>query len=187
VRRLPLVLTVAALAGCPAPDPAHGLATTAPPAQVLDYNEFVCAVEPVLIRRCSYLACHGSAEHALRIYSPGKLRLTAVANRDARDARLSADEIARNFESTVGMVYDANQTDRQTANDWVPLLVKPVRASFGGSEHHGVGIFPVYPAPDLAHDPEWGALAAWVAGKKQPSPVTPDCAVMFMKMGLQPK
>jgi hypothetical protein len=181
------IFMVALLAGCPALDPAHGLVTTAAPAQLLDYNDFVCDAEPVLIRRCSYLACHGSAEHALRIYSPGKLRLVDAPDRATRDARLTADEVERNFESAVGTVYAASASERQNPDDHVPLLVKPARASVGGSEHHGVGIFPVYPAQDLGHDPEWGALAGWVAGKKQPSPVSPDCAALFMKMGLQPK
>jgi hypothetical protein len=171
------------LAGCPQPDPSRGLQTTL----VLDYNEFVCSVEPVLIRRCSYLACHGNPDHALRIYSPGKLRLAAPSTRLQLDTRLSADEVTRNFESAVGTVYAASPADRQSATDYVPLLVKPVRAAFGGSEHHGVGIFPVAPAPDLDHDAEWNALTAWVRGKKQPSPVEADCAALFQKMGLAPK
>lgn len=173
--------------GCPSPDPAKGLVTTAPPAQVLDYDEFVCNVEPVLIRRCSYLACHGNVDHALRLYSPGKLRLGGDGSRRQRDALLSADEVERNFDSAVGTVYAASAADRQSPDDHVPLLVKPARAAVGGAEHHGVGIFPIAPATDLAHDPEWTAMASWVAGKKQPTPVDADCAALFMKMRLTPK
>ena len=176
------------LAGCPAPDPSHGLVTTQPPAQLLDYNEFVCNVEPVLVRRCSYLACHGNVDHALRIYSPGKLRLGDPATRSLRDARLSADEVQLNFESAVGTTYDASSADRQGgATDLLPFLWKPVAARAGGSEHHGVGIFPAAPAVDLAHDAEWSALQQWVAGKKQPSPVDAACAAWFTKMGLKPR
>lgn len=186
MRRLASLTFVAALAGCPAPDNSHGLVTTAPPAQVLDYNEFVCHAQPVLIRRCSFLACHGNPDHALRIYSSGKLRLITTNDRATRDAKLSADEVERNFESATGTVYDAQPSDRQNPDDRVPILLKPTRASFGGSEHHGVGIFPAYPAQDLEHDAEYQALAAWVGGKKATGKET-DCAAMFMQLGLPPK
>jgi hypothetical protein len=182
-----VVAAAVALAGCPAPDNAHGLVTTAPPAQLLDYNEFVCEVQPVLVRHCSFLGCHGNADHALRIYSPGKLRLDdSGATRAARDGKLSADEVMRNFESAVGTVYFAQPADRQSPNDKVPLLSKPARASVGGAEHHGVGIFPVFPAQDLAHDPEWTALSSWVAGKKATGSEA-ACADMFTKLGLKPQ
>jgi hypothetical protein len=185
--RLFLVATAVALAGCPAPDNSHGLVTTAPPAQLLDYNEFVCEVQPVLIRHCSFLGCHGNAEHALRVYSAGKLRLDEGAGtREIRDAKLSEVEVMRNFESATGTVYFAQPSDRQSPNDKVPILSKPARASVGGAEHHGVGIFPVYPAQDLSHDPEWIALSSWVAGKKATGS-EPACADMFMKLGLKPQ
>ncbi len=187
MRVVVIASVVMALAGCPAPDNAHGLVTTGAPATLLDYNDFVCEVQPVLIRRCSFLGCHGNPEHALRIYSPGKLRLDATATtRAQRDAKLTAVEVQRNFESAVGTVYFAQPSDRQAPNDKVPLLAKPTRASAGGSEHHGVGVFPVYPAPDLDHDAEWGALAAWVGGKKATGS-EPACADMFTKLGLKPQ
>jgi hypothetical protein len=188
LRQLILAFAVVALAGCPAPDPSTGLATTAPPAQVLDYNDFVCKVQPVLVRHCSFIGCHGNPDHALRIYSPGKLRLVDTGKRADRDAKLTADEVMRNFESATGTVYAASPADRQAPNDHVPLLAKPARASVGGSEHHGVGIFPVFPATTLDQDPEWGALADWVAGKKvAANALDADCTAMFMKLGLQPQ
>src|SRR3569833_3756438 len=64
------ILTAIALAGCadvtnaPAPDPSKTLNETA----------FRCGAEPVLIAQCSYTACHGKDESALRVYSLGKLR-----------------------------------------------------------------------------------------------------------------
>ena len=104
----------------------------------------------------------------------------------ARDATLSKDEVMRNFESATGTVYAAQPSDRQSPDDRVPILLKPTRASFGGSEHHGVGIFPAYPAQDLAHDAEYQALAAWVAGKTATGKEQ-ACADMFMKLGLTPQ
>ena len=183
-----LIAFAVALVGCPAPDNSHGLVTTAPPAQLLDYNEFVCEVQPVLIRRCSFIGCHGNADHGLRVYSPGKLRLidSTMATREARDAKLTGDEVMRNFESATGTVYAAQPSDRQNPDDRVPLLLKPTRAAFGGSEHHGVGIFPVFPLADLSKDTEYQALAAWVGGKKATGKEQ-ACADMFMKLGLNPQ
>lgn len=188
MRPLAFVLLALSLAGCPRLDPTRGLATTDPPDQVLDYNDFVCEVEPVLIRRCSYLGCHGNSDHALRIFSPGKLRLDPSPLRSDRNAMLSAEEVERNFESASGIVYSNSPAERQPPpSARVLLLDKPLKAQFGGAEHHGVGIFPVYPAMDLAQDPEWQALVAWVAGKRQPTPVSDDCATIFQNMGLQPR
>jgi hypothetical protein len=39
----------------------------------------------------------------------------------------------------------------------------------------------------LEDDKEWSALAAWVAGKKQPKPVTADCQMTFDTLGLMPR
>lgn len=185
----PLIAFAAAvaLAGCPAPDPTQGLPQTVPPDQVLDYNAFVCTVQPTLIRRCSYLGCHGNPEHALRIYSPGKLRIGNPTTRDQRDSGLTADEVERNFESAVGVVYTNTVGERQAPSERVLLLEKPLAARVGGAEHHGVGIFPAWPAQDLQHDAEWNALVAWVGGKKLTQPLDDDCNTIFMRLGLNPK
>jgi hypothetical protein len=190
---LAILLPAAVLVGgCPAPDPAGGLTTTSPPAQFLDYNQFVCTVQPVLVKRCSYLACHGNANHALRIYSPGKLRFGDSSTRIQRDAQLTQQEVDLNFQSAAGVVYNTSSSDRTTPTQRVLLLEKPVKAIAGGSEHHGVGIFPT-PDPKtgqprtLAQDDEWQPLSAWVAGAKQPSPVSADCAMTFSNLGLNPR
>ena len=188
VTRTLAVIVVLTLAGCPALDPKQGLATTGSPDAFLDYNAFVCNVEPVLVRRCSYLACHGNADHALRLYSPGKLRQTDDGTRDGRDARLTAAEVELNFESVSGLLYAASAAERMQADvQHIPLLGKPLKASFGGAEHHGVGIFPVYPATTLADDADWQALIGWVGGHKQSSPVDADCQTVFTMMGLTPR
>jgi hypothetical protein len=182
--------TVAALlacaAGCSTEDPAGGMSAQAP---ALDYNEFVCNVQPTLIRRCSYLACHGNADHALRIYSPGKLRLTNPTTRNDRDASLSQNEVQLNFTATLGILAATTADDRRTppniAN--VLLLSKPLVARLGGNEHRGVGIFPVYPARTLDKDTEWQALVAWIGGKQQPKPVDADCQNTFDNMMLSPQ
>ena len=182
------VVVVTVSGGCPALDPKQGLATTGSPDAFLDYNQFVCAVEPVLIRRCSYLACHGNADHALRLYSPGKLRQVDPGTRNGRDGTLTDSEVELNFESASGLLYGASAEQRaQPDLQHLPLLGKPLKARFGGAEHHGVGIFPAYPAQTLDDDAEWQALVAWIGGTKQPNPVDADCAQVFMHMGLNPR
>ena len=178
------VAAVLALAGCPSIDPTSGLQTV-PAAQLYDHDQFVCGAMPALIRHCSYLACHGSPTHAFRVYSSGKLRLGDVASRSDRDAPLTAAEIQANFDSATGMLLAAAAPDQQTLDlQRVPLLRKPLRASFGGDEHHGVGVFPFAPAQTLSDDPEWGALVTWASGQKQPSPPTASCQALLMSLGV---
>jgi hypothetical protein len=145
-------------------------------------------VQPTLVKRCSYLACHGNAAHALRIYSPGKLRLAGADTRDKRSAQLSAAEVQLNFESATGVSNGASEQDRgQGVINNIPLLIKPLAARFGGSEHQGVAIFPVYPHALIVDDPEYAALVNWVAGHKQPSPVDKPCADYFASLNLMPR
>jgi hypothetical protein len=176
------------LAGCPSYDGTTPNLQTTPPDQFLDYNAYVCDVMPVLIRRCSYLACHGNPDHALRIYSSGKLRLGPTATRNDRDAPLSAMEVELNFESTSGILESTTAADRaQPDLTKVLLLQKPLAARFGGGEHHGVAVFPVFPARDLASDPEWQALVGWVAGGAQPKPPIQSCLDLFTSLNLTPR
>ncbi len=183
-----LVALPALCVGCPATDPAQGLQPGTSDT-VLDYNTFVCDVMPTLVRRCSYVACHGNAKHALRVYSPGKLRIGDPLARDARDSQLTADEIQANFESAVGMTRAATVDDRASGKlQKIPLLQKPLAARFGGDEHQRVGIFPVYPHATPDDDPEWLLLNNWVGGAKTATnPLRPDCAAFFQALGIQPR
>jgi hypothetical protein len=184
------IFFAALVAGC-APDPATqgGLTVTVHPDRFLDYNEFVCHVQPVLIKRCSYLACHGQADHAFRVYSLGKLRLGGATTRSERSTvPLSTDEVERNFESASGVLYGASADDRQRINvQTLPLLSRPLAARFGGDEHQGVAVFPTWPNPTPDTDQEFIYLLNWVAGAGQPNPVDPDCAALFNAMGLSPR
>jgi hypothetical protein len=183
-----IALVAVGAAGCPSLDPTKGLNAT-PPDQFLDYNAYVCTVMPVLIKRCSYMLCHGNELHALRVYSPGKLRLGNPTTRMARDATLTADEVERNFESASGIVLSATPAERNPPDvQKILLLGKPLKASAGGAEHHGVGIFPAYPNTDPNKDPEFQALLAWVAGGKMvANQLAPDCAKVFSILKLTPR
>ena len=68
----------------------------ADPAAALSEPVFRCNVEPILVRQCSYTACHGIAGAALRVYSPGKLRAASPLDarsidRDAQRRRASRE------------------------------------------------------------------------------------------------
>ena len=185
--RLVVVLLVAAAAGCPAPDATSGLVTSSFD-QRLDFNAFVCEVQPVLIRRCSFTACHGAADHALRVYSLGKLRLGDPATRKARsNTLLTSDEVQRNFESAAGMMTRtvARAPSDPLASD-VPLLHRPLAAAFGGAEHQGVAMFPAWPATTLEADDEWQALVRWSEARVGAPPSQP-CLDFFDAQGLVPR
>ena len=187
--RAPCLVVAAALAatGCPSPDPTQGIVTT-PLDQQLDYNQFVCSAMPVLVRRCSYLACHGNPNHAFRVYSPGKLRMTSDGTRATRDQGLTQAEVDYNFESAVGMVVAASPAQRNPPDiTRIPLLGKPLARRAGGAEHHGVAVFPVYPAQRPEDDQEWQLLVAWVAGAAQPNPVDATCMDVFTNIGIMPR
>ena len=176
--------------GCSARDASKGVQTLVPPDQFLDYNGFVCNVQPTLIRRCSYLACHGEASHALRVYSVGKLRESGATAKADRDAPLTADEIELNFSSASGIVYAVPAAERDPANPTLnndPLLLKPLAARFGGSEHHGVAVFPQFGAATPSDDADYTALVRWVGGEKEPTPPTKDCQDLFTALGVPPR
>ena len=162
----------------------------APPAQLLDYNEFVCEVQPVLVRRCSFLACHGNADHALRVYSPGKLRLvdSAMTTRSARDAKLSRRR--GRAQLRVGhrhRLLRAAEPIARIRDDRVPHPASSRRAPRSAAPSITASASsPSIPRRIWRTIPSTHALAAWVAGKKATGN-EPACADMFMKLGLNPQ
>lgn len=133
----------------PAPDPAATLNETV----------FKCNVEPILVRQCSYNACHGIAPTpgldsgtAFRVYSPGKLRAVPPKSTDEATAVLTAAEEHANFESAAGLGFD-------TAIDDHWLLRKALPSAAGGFEHKGGAIF------SGTTDPQYVAIHDWLSGK----------------------
>lgn len=136
-----LLLTAAA---CNAQDPSRGIAQDAID-EAFDFNGYVCDAMPVLVRRCASLACHGSPQHALRVYAPGKLRAGDITDRDAREAPLTIAEINGNFASSTGVLRAASADQRRALElEVLPLLRAPLSRAFGGDSHHGLAIFPVF-------------------------------------------
>src|SRR5213075_258739 len=110
-------------------------ADVASPAAALDELVFRCNVEPILVRQCSYNACHGNPGSPLRVYSPGKLRAIPPQSIDDANVPLTEDEHHANFLSAAGFNYKITAVD----DNW--LLRKPLNAAQGGYEHEGGAIF----------------------------------------------
>ncbi|HEY5951412.1 MAG TPA: hypothetical protein VIV40_38225 [Kofleriaceae bacterium] len=120
------------------------------PAASLNEQVFRCNVEPVLVRQCSYNACHGIAGAALRVYSPGKLRASPPADIDSAIAPLSDSEHHANFESAAGFAFGITAID----DNW--LLRKPLPSGDGGYEHAGGAIY------SGVNDPQYVVIRAWL-------------------------
>ena len=142
------MLIVFAISGCTTvaneagPDPTTGLSETM----------FRCKVQPILIAQCSFNACHGNGQSALRVYSIGKLRATTPADSTAAIAALTESEQHANYTSAAGF---AVFTDTP-ANNW--LLRKPLPPNDGGYEHKGGAI---YTGPA---DPQYATVTQWLNG-----------------------
>ena len=124
----------------PAPDPASALSDPV----------FRCNVEPILVRQCSYSACHGIAGTALRVYSPGKLRAIAPPDIDTAIAPLTEAEHHANFESASGFQFGVTAVDDNF------LLRKPLPSRDGGYAHAGGAIW------SGSNDPQYVAIRAWL-------------------------
>ncbi len=146
--RVPLTVLILGAAACSAVENA----TVTDPAAALSEPVFRCNVQPILVKQCSYNACHGIAGTALRVYSPGKLRAMPAADIDALIAPLTDDEQHANFESASGFAFGTTSVDDNF------LLRKPLAAADGGYEHAGGAIFP------SGSDPQLGTIRAWLLG-----------------------
>lgn len=123
------------------------------PSTTLDETAFLCNVQPILVRQCSYNACHGIAGAALRIYSPGKLRATQAATLDDLIAPLTTAEQHANFLSAAGFAASGVAP----ADNF--LLRKPLPSSYGGYEHTGGAIY-----AGGTSDAQYVAIHAWLSG-----------------------
>jgi hypothetical protein len=127
-------------------------APAADPAKTLNETAFRCGAEPVLITQCSFTACHGKAESALRVYSLGKLRNPPAIDSLTASAPLTDAEQHANFLSAAAFAtYDVAPAD-----NW--LLKKPLPAADGGFAHEGGAIF------TSTTDPGYTAIFKWLNG-----------------------
>jgi hypothetical protein len=122
----------------------------------LDEMVFRCAVEPILIRSCSYLACHGNPGFPLRVYSIGKLRSVAPRSLSELIQPLTPEERNANFRSAVAFTYGGVRPDDNL------LLRKVLPAQDGGFAHKGGAMF------SGKSDPRAMTIRAWLAGEPLP-------------------
>lgn len=126
----------------------------APPTTALDETLFKTSVEKILVTQCSFIACHGNAGSALRIYAPGLLRSADPGTLVDAQAKLTADEEHANFVSASGFALSAATPE----DNW--LLRKPLPSTFGGFEHKGGAIY------KSTSDASYATILCWLQGKK---------------------
>lgn len=119
----------------------------------LDEASFQCAVEPTLIRDCSYSACHGNAGFPLRVYSIGKLRAGDMTTLTARIAPLTDAEHHANYLSARAFDYGG------VAPEDNELLRKVLPVNDGGYAHRGGEIF------TGLDDPRAVKMLNWLSGQ----------------------
>ncbi len=122
----------------------------------VDYNDYVCSVQPIVAKKCAMLACHGNPAHAFRVYAPARLRLGPTDTTVERDAALTLAEAKANFASAQGMTLGA------ASPDVAPMVRKALAPSQGGGGHVGGVIF-----RDTS-DPDYQALLRWASGETMP-------------------
>jgi len=127
-------------------------APAADPSKTLNETAFRCGAMPVLITQCSYSACHGKEDSALRVYSLGKLRNPPATDNISASAPLSDAEQHANFLSAAAFAtYGVAPAD-----NW--LLKKPLPAAAGGFEHAGGAIY------TGTGDANYAAIFKWLNG-----------------------
>jgi hypothetical protein len=116
-----------------------------------DFPAFQSQVYPVLLRDCSFFACHGSTERFFQVYGPGRARLDPMTK--PLDA-LTMDELIQSYNRALSMIDVQAPAQSQ-------LLRKPLSLSAGGTGHEGVDAWmrDVYVSKQ---DPSYAAIEAWV-------------------------
>lgn len=125
---------------------------------VPDRARFEQEVYPVLLRDCSFEACHGSSERFFQVYGPGRTRLPPIA-----------DPLEPVSPAELGFSYDRARSMIDVAKPERSLLLrKPLAASAGGSGHEGADSLGrnVY---QTKLDPGYVAIAAWVLSQGTPT------------------
>ncbi len=159
--RVVLGCSLLALVACAQRD----LSAPAPLGQ-LDEPYFRCKVQPILVARCSFLACHGDPGRPYRLFARQQLRL-GVPPRD-RGIALTEAETRANYSATLGFALQGLGEDADPL-----LLSKPLDEDGGGLFHRGREM---YRGPDVfasRDDVDYRTLAAWVGGEKA-DPGCPD-------------
>lgn len=143
----------------------------------LDFNFYLCNVQPIMDTKCSMLGCHGSDERALRVYSRGRFRNAETVTETGCLAagtqvqlvprcvgsiecicwtgRLTTTERQRSYDSARAFALDAaGQRIPAGMEDKSELIAQPI---VGGRAHTNVHLF-------RSGDPEHNTLKQWLSG-----------------------
>lgn len=148
----------------------------------LDAAKYECDVEPIVIRNCSMLGCHGTETgRAYRLYARGRLRITgrtitepgclSAGTVSASETCIGgieckcwtvpqiAEERRRSFDSARGFALDgAGQPLADIAQS--ELLAQPLVG--GGFAHAGMSMW-------SATDADYATVKAWLSGQTRGS------------------
>jgi len=116
-----------------------------------DFVAFESTVYPVLLRDCSFFACHASSERFLQVYGPGRERLNPLT---AYGEPPTMDELIYSYNRAISMIDGSDPAQSL-------LLRKPLSLAVGGSGHQGVDSWmrDIYVDRE---DPSFIALQDWV-------------------------
>jgi hypothetical protein len=139
-----LAIALRTLAACGGDTPDLALAQP-------DFPSFEATVYPVLMRDCSFVACHGSSERFFQVFGPGRARLDPMM---PLMEPATAAEVLHAYNRALSMI-DAREPSRSL------LLRKPLTLAAGGAGHEGVDAWmrAIYVS---RQDPSYVVLEAWV-------------------------
>lgn len=123
----------------------------------LDANFFRCEVQPVLVARCSYMACHGNVKRPFRVYAEQRFRLDLTWDVDEYDLAITEQELAANLQMVRGFVGRGD-------GDVDLLTEKPLDTRAGGLFHRGKGPYGDDDTFVDRSDPSYVILSEFVAG-----------------------
>lgn len=132
---------------------------------LLDADFYRCRVEPIVVARCAFFACHGDPSRPYRVFAPNRMRY-GVSEAE-RALAMTPEETELNYRSAIGFA-------RERAGYDEPLFVaKPLDQTIGGAYHEGAELYgagDVFTDPD---DPELAVLREWIAGAREDASCTP--------------
>lgn len=128
-----------------------------------DEERFAKEVYPILLRDCAFYACHGNTDRFLRVFGPGRTRISSeLENFDPA----TSDEIHHSYERARSMLQGVDDVADSL------LLRKPLDSAAGGAGkgHEGTDLWGhnVYRSKD---DVAYRTLAAWARSRQRESGV----------------
>ncbi len=127
----------------------------------LNIHYYRCRVEPVLVKRCAFVACHGTDERPLRLYAPHRMRQDG----SRAGSSLTPVETEANYDAARGFAgYEETIT---------LLLTKGLDVANGGAYHEGATLYGGGDVFTQLDEPGYQTIAAWLNDSGQASS---DCS-----------